>query len=375
MHKQKIIITIDWFLPGTNSGGPVRSMANMIAHLDEYDFFILTRDTDYCSDKVYPTVTSDTWTKFSENVQVYYFSEDKLNKKNIKRIMSEVNADAVYINGVYSKNFSILPLQIAKVLKLKIIIATRGMLSPHALAVKPLKKKLFLQLANTRSWYKNVVFHATQEQEKLDIQRVIKKCHSIEVIPNFPRKINETEINSLSKEAGAVRFIALGRIAEEKGTLISIEALQKVKGKVNLDLYGTIYNPVYWEKCQQKIASLPEGIEVHYKGNLDTEEVMRTLMCYHFLLLPSKGENFGHSILESFLVNRPVIISKHTPWQDLEDKQMGYDVTEEELPKIIQKVVEMEDEEFQQLVEHIRMQYKNLSKTEEIRGKYLELFN
>ncbi|MBI9061941.1 MAG: hypothetical protein JEZ14_08115 [Marinilabiliaceae bacterium] len=48
MPKKKILIFIDWFLPGYKAGGPVRSMANMVEYLmEEYDFFIVTRNTDY----------------------------------------------------------------------------------------------------------------------------------------------------------------------------------------------------------------------------------------------------------------------------------------------------------------------------------------
>jgi hypothetical protein len=102
---------------------------------------------------------------------------------------------------------------------------------------------------------------------------------------------------------------------------------------------------------------------------------MNALSEYHFLLLPSKGENFGHSIIESFLANRPVIISKNTPWKDLAAKKLGFDLDENELGTLIQRVVEMGDEEFQHLLEHIRRQREDLMKTKEIRGKYLELFN
>ena len=50
--QKKILVFIDWFLPGTNSGGPVRSVSNMIEHLGgDYEFLVVTRDTDYCANK------------------------------------------------------------------------------------------------------------------------------------------------------------------------------------------------------------------------------------------------------------------------------------------------------------------------------------
>jgi hypothetical protein len=58
----KILITIDWFLPGTLSGGPVRSYANIIDHLkDDFEFYIITRNTDYGADAPYENITPNTW--------------------------------------------------------------------------------------------------------------------------------------------------------------------------------------------------------------------------------------------------------------------------------------------------------------------------
>jgi hypothetical protein len=58
--------------------------------------------------------------------------------------------------------------------------------------------------------------------------------------------------------------------------------------------------------------------------------------------LHSEGENFGHSIVESLSQGRPVLISKHTPWQDLAAQKAGWDVTATELPSAIQTLVEMD---------------------------------
>ena len=43
--------------------------------------------------------------------------------------------------------------------------------------------------------------------------------------------------------------------------------------------------------------------------------------------MPSEGENFGHSILEALTVGLPVIISDNTPWKNLEEKKIGWDIS------------------------------------------------
>ena len=44
------------------------------------------------------------------------------------------------------------------------------------------------------------------------------------------------------------------------------------------------------------------------------------------MLLPTTGENFGHTILESFMAGCPVIISDQTPWKKLAQAGIGLDI-------------------------------------------------
>ena len=54
----------------------------------------------------------------------------------------------------------------------------------------------------------------------------------------------------------------------------------------------------------------------------------------HCLFHPSKFESFGHVIFESLLNGLPVIISKNTPWQNLKEKKVGFDLSLDEEEKI-----------------------------------------
>ena len=45
--KPKILVFIDYYLPGNKAGGPIRSLSNLIDNLDSYyEFKIVTRDRD-----------------------------------------------------------------------------------------------------------------------------------------------------------------------------------------------------------------------------------------------------------------------------------------------------------------------------------------
>ena len=346
IHIKSLTLTIDWYLPGTNSGGPVRSIANLVNALPEIDFYIITRNTDYCSTESYAGIPSDTWVQQGVNVWVYYFSEDELTKGKMNEVIQGTNAGSLYVSGIYSRAFSQWPVSIGKSLGIKTIVAARGMLSPHALAVKPLKKYVFLSFMRWINAFEHVSFHATSDEEAKDIQTVIGKRSKVSVLANVARQ-ESMNIQEITKEQGSVKLVSIGRIAPEKGTLHGIKALQDVQGNVVLDLYGTCYNIEYWKQCEQVISQLPANIQVRYNGVCPTEEVPTKLAAAHALLLPSEGENYGHSIVESLSQGRPVLISKHTPWQNLAAQKAGWDVPATELPSAIQTLVEMDQAVYQ----------------------------
>jgi len=324
--RKKILVFIDWFLPGYKAGGPIRSMANMIDHLEEeYDFFVVTRNTDYTDTSPYDSVKSNQWNQIRKHVSVFYFSESEPDKENIKKLITEKNYDYVYINGIYSRWFSILPLQIAKSKKKKVIVAVRGMLAESAINVKPVKKKLFLLYAKLSKLYSGVKLHATNLQEETDIKRSLGANADVFIADNFPRKENETSGFSLTKNKNEIKLISIARISPEKNTLFALECLQYVKNvSVEFDLYGPVYDENYWKECESQIRKLPENISVHYKGSIESDKIKEVLSAHHALFMPTRGENFGHVIIESLSAGNPVIISDKTPWKDVEHSNAGF---------------------------------------------------
>jgi len=330
VEKKKILIFIDWFLPGYKAGGPVRSMANMVEHLaGEYDFYIITRNADYLSEESYEGVEYDKWVDFISGVKVFYASIAFQNRKTFKRLINETKFDVGYINGIYSWKFSILPLLVLKKSGIKkIIVASRGMLAGSAINVKADKKRIFLKIAKLFNLYSGVVFHVTNEKEAEDVKLAIGGNVKTVSASNLPRK-NLITFKTLDKIKGELKLVSLARIAQEKNTLYAIEQLAELKdfnGTVLFDIYGQIYSDDYWQECQEVIKMLPDNIKVNYKGTVDAEEVGRTIQNYNTLFMPTQGENFGHVILESLSAGRPVLISDQTPWRGLESEKAGWDL-------------------------------------------------
>ncbi len=379
-QKTRVLVFIDWFLPGYKAGGPIRSVANMVEHLKEdVEFLIVTSDTDYTENEPYANVKADVWTDFDVNTKVFYISKANLNKDFIANLISKTEFDTVYINGIYSYFFSILPLQILKKSDKKVVVCARGMLSEQAFSRKSLKKNVFLKLAKLKGLYKNVIFHATTDSEKTDIEKRLGKHVKVTVAQNFARKISSSNHENSEKKSGALKLVSIARISQEKNTKFALEILRKLKNtNITFDIFGSIYDVQYWTECQEIISKLPNTICVNYKGAIDSSDVPKTFAQYNFSFMPSVGENFGHSLLESMTAGTPVITSTGTPWRNLQQHNAGWDIPldkPEEFVKIIEFCAKLSQEDYDKMslaAQNFAISRSDLSATIK---KYIELFS
>ena len=351
MKKKKILVFIDWFLPGYRAGGPIQSCANLIEHLkDEFDFSVVTRDTDYMNDEPYSTIKSNAWNILPNGIRVFYFSKEILSAKNIYNILAEDEFDIVYLNGIYSLYFTLFHLYyLRKKKNVKVVIAVRGMFAQSALGVKQTKKKIFLLVVKMVKLFQNVVFHATNKHEDVDIRKNVGRNIQVKIAPNLWRKDNLLEWQQIKKNNDSLRLVSIARISPEKNIKYAIDILTKINGRVEFDLYGPIYDKTYWEECKNIIETLPSNVMVNYKGSLQSENVLKTLSEYHFHFSPTRGENFGHAILQAMSAGVPVIISDQTIWQDLNMLNAGWDISlssEKDFVSVIEKCINMSQAEY-----------------------------
>lgn len=326
MSKPEVLIFIDWYTPAYRAGGPIRSIANLVGHLKEsHSFHIICSDHDYMDTSPLPA-PSGQWVEGSMGERIIYLSKAERSVAVYKRLIDEVAPEVIYINGIFSKEFSMRPLRASKEQGVRTIVSARGMLKPSALAVKSVKKRLYLTLAKLLGIYKGVVFQATDTSEAADIRSSIGSGTEVLIAPNMPRAVDPARDVRKSKPKGRLDMVFAGRIAEEKNLLFALEVIEGLGKAVRLDIYGAIYDQAYWHGCQELISSLSASCEVHYHGERRPDEVMDILAAADMLFLPSRGENFGHVILESMIGGTPVLISDNTPWRDLESVKAGMDL-------------------------------------------------
>lgn len=221
-----------------------------------------------------------------------------------------------------------------------LVISTHGMLYPQALKVSAWKKRLILPLFQRRDLRGAQVLHATCEAEYRHI-RAFGLTNPVAIIPNaLPAALlaeidaaagKNPEVNSLNlstnnMEGTDVRltFGFVGRLHPIKNIDLLLQAwalLGKAVDSHRLMIVGS--GDAVYEAELKKFAAENCSGNVEFTGFLAGTELRKTVAGFDFQVLPSKSENFGMVVPEALAAGVPVIASKGTPWEILEEKRCG----------------------------------------------------
>lgn len=352
-EKKNILILADYYIPGIKGGGPIQSIKNIVDNLKtEFNFYIITRDRDLGDIKPYENIKQNKW-QTVENASVYYISDQKFNIFNLIKLINEVNYDVLYLNTFFGIKTGFIPILLRKIKIISyktIVIAPRGQFSKGALQLKSLKKSLYVKVFKLLNLQNNLVWQSTSEIESEDIKMIFGDDVTIKLVNNLTSNYNELLYKkNIKKTSGNIKLVFLSRITPKKNLKKAIQFLTKVKGKVIFDIYGPIEDKLYWKECEEEISRLESNIEVNYKGVIKHNEINSMFNKYHIFLFPTLGENFGHVISEALIGGCPVILSNQTPWNELEDRGVGWDISldnEKKFIDVIQKCIDMSNEEY-----------------------------
>ncbi len=301
-----MILFTEYYTPAHQAGGPITSIKNLYALLQhKIKMIIVCSAYDLNATDVMPNITLN-----QEHKGRYYTQASFGQLLRLAKWIFQKRDEVFYINGLYTWHLSLLPALLGK----ELIIAPRGMLQKGAMEKSTLKKRVYLNLYKFILKFKKVNWHATDEQEQMDIIYYFNLDQKVSVIPNIV-KIPVEKLRLIEKPNKTLKLISLSLITSKKNTFNLIRILQACQLPIELDLYGPIKDATYWEACQQLIASNTSVARINYKGMLTAEQVPEVLQDYHASILLSKGENFGHAIFESLALGRPVILSDKTPWR------------------------------------------------------------
>lgn len=332
----------------------------MIDHLSsDFDFKIITSDRDLGDNQSYDSVEIDQWNNMG-GVDVFYASPKSLKFTSIVKVINETDYDVLYLNSFFQPKFSIIPLLARSLGKLKnknLLITPRGELEPGCLEIKPIKKKVFIQLGKFIKLFKNSKWHATTQQEKIWIQKVLNvNPEQISVASNLTHANPKKEPLNFHIKNNPFKICFISRITREKNLDYALRIIDQVKKPVIFNIYGTNdQDKNYWMKCNNLIQSANKDHEINYNGELHPSTVADTFKDHDLFLFPTHGENFAHVIYESIAAGTPVLITDTTPWRDLSDKGAGWDIPIDDMQSFVDKIewlCDLQQKEYQKLREN-----------------------
>jgi glycosyltransferase involved in cell wall biosynthesis len=279
--------------------------------------------------------------------------------------------DVLYMNGILPRIYSMLPLlcrRMGLLPRRPIVLTPRGEFSRGSLSLKSKRKYIYITLSTWIGFFRGIIWHASSKFEEADIRRSMGDLTVVEsasfitggseayrnsragiiVIAKNMQLIPERVGGEKSrKRVGQLRGVFISRISPEKNLLFAIRMMQGLSGEVTFDIYGPVGNAEYWNKCKLAIAALPANVRVQYMGMIEHERVGEVFAQHDLCLLPSLGENYSHVTCEALSAGCPVLISDRTPWRNLQDKSVGWDVPledEDRFRAILQQCVDADGE-------------------------------
>tara|TARA_B100001094_G_C18120413_1_gene766529 strand:- start:278 stop:1411 length:1134 start_codon:yes stop_codon:yes gene_type:complete len=202
----------------------------------------------------------------------------------------------VYTHGQLDPYFALdIKKKIKKILYW-LFVEHRNLENSRSILLTTLGEKLNLNktFVNTKRIKKKVTEYGIYPQKKFDKQKVISK---------FYKKFKFLKNKNF--------FLFLGRIDEKKGCDIIIEAVKKLKNKLDslVIIVGPAPNKIYKNKLINLVKSYNLTSKIYFFDPLYGNLKWVLISLSKAMLLPSHGENFGIALVESLSMAKPVITS------------------------------------------------------------------
>lgn len=250
------------------------------------------------------------------------------NSSNLEKLLIEGKYDLIHAQNLWNPFYHTMA-KIARKHGIPYIMTPRGCLEPWAYKgqgfIRNMKKKLAMLLYQKNDLQKANCILATANMEANNL-RELGISAPIAVIPNGI-DVSEYKCRSLAdKDHVKKQIVFLSRIHQKKGIEFLINAWYKLKDKYsdwNIVIAGNgedtyiqqLKNLISSKKLQDSIKIIPPVFG----------DAKHKLYCESSLfVLPTYSENFGMVIAEAMSCGVPVITTNGTPWQELNEKRLGW---------------------------------------------------
>lgn len=203
----------------------------------------------------------------------------------------------------------------------RLVHSPHGMLSPVALGISPLRKRVAWWLGQAAVVRASDCLHATAEHEVDDLRRQGLRA-PVAVIPNG---VDLPPPRPRASTSGPRRLLFLARIHPIKGIDLLLRAWRQVARRFpewELEVIGT-------ERREHvdRIGKLARelGVErVSFSGPAFGEAKTEAFRRSDLYVLPSRAESFGITVAEALAHGVPAITTRAAPWPGLSAHDCGW---------------------------------------------------
>lgn len=275
------------------------------------------------------------------NVSVKIVSQN-ISTKDLEEEILKGDYDLIHAQNLWMPLYHKLA-KIARKLGIPYIMTPRGCLEPWCMKQKRIKKLVAFHLYQKRDLQQAACILATAKIEADNI-RALGITAPIAIIPNGI-DISEYKCRTLEDKTKVKKQILfLSRIHEKKGIEFLINVWEQLHIQYpdwNVVIAGN-GEETYIQNLMAMIVSKGLQGRVEIIPPVFGEDKHKLYCESSLFVLPTYSENFGMVIAEAMSCGVPVITTNGTPWQELNEKHLGWciDLSIENLAKTISEAID-----------------------------------
>lgn len=318
----KVLFISPSFYPATYYGGPLflnQTMCESLSQDNDIQFQVLTTDADGPRRRIdLSAIESDK----TRNFAIHYCRrtiQPDISWGLLVRLPGMIrHADVVHLNGVYS--FTTIPtLALCRLMRKPVVWSTLGALQRWRGTRHERTKRIFERACDAFCEGERVVLHAASDEEEFESCRRINNVSSV-VIP-YGTCVPNLDHERVAHD-GPLRLLFIGRLDPIKGIENLLHAMTLTKAGVTLAICGE-GDAAYEGLLRLRVREFGLESRVRFCGAVAGDAKDQHFREADICVVPSFKESFGAVVTEALARALPVIASRGTPWQKLEELGCG----------------------------------------------------